>query len=1235
MKLKAIACIVAGIAFLLSAPFTSAQTAGTGALTGTVTDPSGAAIAGAAVTATNTGNGQSRVTATGTDGSYKFSLLQPGTYRVKFEASGFGVVEVPSVQIDVTETPVLDRSLSVSSETQTVTVQANAEIIQTSSSTLGNVVGSTTVTALPLSTRNYVNLIAMATGASADVNNATGLGKGWLITSVNGANNTQNNYQMDGAPIDNWASFNVGNDSGFFASLPVPNPDAIQEFKIQTSTYDASYGRNAGANVNVVTKSGTNQFHGSLFEFFRNTALNANEWFFQRNELSKGLPNTRPVLNENQFGGTVGGPIKKDKLFFFASYQETRQVNGISLYGFSGVPLPPIPGGNRGTCPTGWTVATQCDAAAQSFIKSLGAANCPPVGVANPSTAVGGTLRGGLQVACDGSDINPVAINLLQLQNNGGYYIPSPATLPSAGSTSLSTFSNPAHYKEHQLIANWDYLINRQHTLSGRYIYSANPTNAPFSCAIVNGTTASCVPGAPIKFSYPDHAAVLKLTSVISNNLVNEARISYQRFSSNAQNLVPFTNSQVGIQGLTPQLDQLTALNVTNQFVVGANSIFGVRIEENQFQGADGLSWTHGKHNFRTGVEFGRYDMTTYLPSIETGQPTFPSFADFLIGRAACPAGTFPTTCNGSNPGSTNGTSFSSLSTIGTNLTVRAYNGQLNQTFKANDISAFIQDDFRVSSRLTLNLGLRWEYDGFPAASDGGWSDVWPSLIKSQPIPGNSPATATLVGYVVPANFQGPIPVGVTQSSKNFLEQTGPPRDDFAPRVGFAWQPFATGRFVLRGGTGIFYDRPSGHFLALDGITTPPFGITPALSPSASLANPFVLPPTIAGPTGTPGWPGRWVNFTSGVTSNLSGRGVEPNFTVATVYEWNLNTQTEFLRNWVLELGYVGSHGIHVSGFLPVAGVTSGGNAEPINLAQLATPGNPVSCGFDGVPTDCITSSTTSNISERVPYLGFATSFAPNSSTGGYIYNSLQTTVRKQLSHGLQFQAAYTWSRAFVNYFVGNAAANQPGISPVISVYGPNSQYRPHRLVVNYGWALPFGSHKGVLGLATSGWNWSGVVVIQDGTPLVITDSRDGTIFTNGGGPVALATLCPGQTSANILTSGDLTSKVTSGLTGGPGYLNKTGVFCAPQSVSRGTGYGGDGLGTVLGPGENNWDMSLAKTFKVKEAQTVEFRTELFNTFNHPQFLNPSANVALGSFGQITGTSVNPRLIQFALKYLF
>ena len=1216
------------IACLLLSPFILAQTAGTGALTGTVTDSTGGAISGAMVTITSTGNGQSRTTTTGADGSYTFSLLPPGTYSVKFTAGGFEPVDVPSVQVDVTETPVLNRVLAVGSATQTVTVEANADVIQASNSTLGSVVNSASVTALPLSTRNYTNLIAMTAGANADVNNATGLGKGWLITSVNGANNTENNYQMDGAPIDNWASFNVGNDSGFFASLPVPNPDAIQEFKIQTSTYDASYGRNAGANVNVVTKSGTNAYHGSLFEFFRNTALNANEWFYKRSELTAGRPDTPPVLNQNQFGGTIGGPVKKNKLLFFASYQETRQANGLSQYGFSSVALPPIPSGPRGSCPLGWTVVTQCNAAAQNFINLLGNDNAGATG-----------SRGGVAVAAGGANINPVAINLLQLQNaDGTYNIPSPNTLPGVGQTSVNTYSNPAQYQEHQFIGNWDYLITTNHTLSGRYVYSADPTSAPFSCGIANGPVASCVPGAPVHFSYPDHAAVLRLTSVLSHNLVNEARVSYQRFSSSAQNLVPFTNSQVGITGLTPSLNQLTALSVTNQFVVGANSIFGLHIVENQFQYADQLSWTHGKHSFRTGLEYSRNGMSTLLPSIELGQPNFATFADFLLGLPGCAAFTGAGVCGPGNPGNTNGTALSNVNSIGTNLTIRAYNGGLDQTFKAAEVDAFIQDDWKVMSRLTLNLGLRWEYDGYASAADGGWSDFWPSLINNQPIPGSSPATGSLVGYAVPSNFPGPVPAGVFQSNNSYISRIPPSPDMFAPRTGFAWQPLPTDRFVVRGGAGIFYESPYGHNLALDGITTAPFGVTPAVSPLATLANPFVVPAVVPGPPGTPGWPTRWVNFATNASSNLSGRGLSETFKAGTVYEWNLETQTEFLKNWVLELGYVGSHGINLSSALPTVGTTAGGASPPINVAQLASPTNPLHCGFDGVPTDCITTNAAANVPLRVPYLGFSTGFAPAASQGQFLFNSLQATVRKQLSHGLQFQAAYTWSRGFVNYFIGNPNATQPGINPVSNVYGPNAQYHPQRLVINYSWALPLGNYKGVLGVVTKGWSWSGVTVIQDGTPLVITDSRDGTAFTSGGGPTGLATFCPGETNSNIGTTGSLTSKVNSGLSGGAGYLNKAGVFCAPQVVPNtggALGYGGAGLGPLTGPGQDNWDMSLAKVFKPRESQTVEFRTDFFNTFNHPQFANPVTSVTSGNFGQISATSVNPRLVQFGLKYLF
>ena len=1204
-----ICCLVTGIA-----PQLPAQTAGTGALTGTVTDSSGAVIPNGTVTATSIDTGQARTAMTGADGAYTIGLLPPGKYRVRFEASGFKPVEIPSATINVTETAVLDRTLEVGAQTQTLTVEGEVETIQTASSALGTVVGTTAVTALPLNTRNYTNLLTLSAGANAAVTNATFTGKGGTLIAVNGGGTAQNTYLQDGVPLNNWFSFNTGAEGVEFGSFAIPIPDAIQEFKIQTSTYDAGYGRNPGANVNVITKTGTNNYHGSAFEFFRNTSLNANDWI--RN--FQGLP--KPVLNSNQFGGTFGGPIKKDNFFFFVSYQETRQKNGIVGYGSSTATLPPIPVGNRGTCPVGFTTPSQCDQAGAAFIPALAAAVCP----ANHKNVTADTAQvGTVNVVCPGSpggdalfNINPAAIMLLQAQPPGGGYV-----IPGSGTANYvtQTFTSPAQFSDHNGMGNFDYVINRKHTLSARYAYEQDPTNSPFptlNITLIGNTFL----GSPVVTTKWNHATLLKLTSILSNNLVNEARIAYQRNVTIDSHASPFTDSQFGIASLNPSYDVLSYFTVgsgSGGFSFGPHYFFDGVFPENQYEFSDQISWTHGKHSIRSGFEVERIQLSRSYPGNQAGNPTFPRFADFLIGRCAATA-----------PGCTlsNGSQASNMTTAGAFASPTAAYDYLIRT---TDFNAFVQDDFKFRSRLTLNLGLRWEYDGLPYLKDGNFTNFWPGLPGAAAFPGSSPQTGTLAGFIVPSNYNGPLSAGLTQSGRKCATQNCAPHDNFAPRVGFAWQPLSSNRWVVRGGAGFFYDLIGGQIFA-DGNpgVTAPGEVSPVTPPSgATLANPWVLPAVIPGPAGTYGFPLRWVNTTTFANSGLSETIVQQELKTPLTYEWNLNTQYEFHRSWVLELGYVGSHGIHQVGQSRSGAQGQGTTVQGFNLSPLVGAGC-TSCPLTGVATNSV-----ANVPARVPYLGLSPTDSIIATASSYKYNSLQATVRKQLSYGLQLQGSYTWSRAFIAlpFFINTYPYD-------VITYEPNNNYRPHRFVLNYVWELPAPRQTRWRGALANGWSASGVFTIQDGTPLTITDGTGGSIFFGGQGANSTAQLCPGMTYVNLPTSGSLTQRVSGGLTpGGVGYLNgKTqGVLCAPPSIGNGTGFGNMGGGAVLGPGQNNWDMSLAKSFAIRENQSLQFRSEFFNTFNHAQFSNPTTVASAPNFGQISTTSVSPRIIQLALKFLF
>ena len=1272
MKFKSV-CVLLFVVALLNSQSLGAQTAGTGALTGTIKDPSGAVIPNATVTATSLDTGAARTATTGADGTYKFNLLPPGNYKVRIEASGFKPVEVPSATVNVTETEVLDHNLEVGAQTQTVTVEGEVETIQTTSSALGTVASARTMTELPLNTRNYTNLLAMSTGVSANVSNATTIGKGATNMAVNGGTTGQNTYMMDGVTVNNATALGGVTEGTVPGTFAMPNPDAIAEFKIQTSSYDAGYGRNPGANVNVVTKSGTNNFHGSAFEFFRNNVLNANDWFLNRNGQAK------PALNSNVYGGALGGPVKKDKLFFFVSYQENDQKNGFASYSQASTVLPPIPAGNRGTCgPAGFTSVAGCDAAGAAFVKGLAAnmnaANAQCL-AADPTNACGQPQSGSALIqdpnncpggGCDAAglfNINPIAISIMQLKlPDGSYFVPSSGT----SGFKQTNFVNPAAFKDHQGIGNVDYVINSKHTFSGRYIYETDPINANFP-AVNALEPGNAVPGNTVSTQKTNQDVVAKLTSILSNNVVNEFHVGYQRNVTVNTEAVLFHNSQLGIQDFvspfTPgaAVDNMSFINVSGSATTGilwfgVHPFFGSHANFNQFLVGDQVSWSHGKQTFRFGFESERVQGASFSGTGSVGQPTFNSFADFLMGRAGCNPVASPSP---GSPGGCNGSGSSNIASVGGTTTA---NSGVQQNPRYLMFNSFVQDDIKLTPRFTLNLGLRWELDNWPTERNGGFSSFWGALAQAGPNPALTvascaPGTAfcpgeSLVGYVVPSNYTGTvIPAGVYQSNLPYATRLKAPMDDFAPRIGFAWQPTSSNRLVLRGGAGYFYDQLSGQYTANFGRTNPIFGPPAAGSPAASLQNPWAIPGGVvsAGP-GYFGFVPRWIipgtcasapaapsaNACGGNSSNTGVTSYE-NLTVPLTYEWNLNTQYEFLPSWVLEVGYVGSHGIHQASPQAVQNPTADGSpsAYHYNVAQLAG-GHCVSCGINNV-----TVNTVGNVFMRVPNLGIGPTQSRLQTISNYKFNSLQVTVRKRFSKGLQLQAAYSWNRGFEQ--VEQGVNTYPYI---VQAYAPEYFVRPQRLVVNYVWELPLGKHTGAMGVLANGWSWSGVTVIQNGQPIDIVDSRGGRIFgVNQGVAAALgaAQLCPGKTAADILTTGSATQRVSNGLNGQDGWINSS-VFCtvpnkigAVNNVGGGLGFGDMGFGNVLGPGQSNWDMSLGKLIKIREAQNLQFRAEFYNTFNHPQFANlENSNVAQhAGMGTILRTSVNPRVLQFALKFLF
>lgn len=983
-----------------------AQSATTGALTGTVTDPSGAVVSGASVSATSKAIGQVRTTTTDAAGVYKFSLLPPGDYSVKFSASGFKTAQVATVTVNVTETAVLNQKLELGAQTAEVTVESTVETVQTQNATVGTLVGSQTVTTLPLNSRNYTQIIDLSPGVNVNVASAAAVGNGTQDINVNGMGSDQNNYMMDGATLTNYGS-GGGAQSGSFPGIGIPNPDSIQEFKIQTSQYDAEYGRNPGASVNVVTKSGTNSFHGDAWEFFRNSFLDGNDFFNKFSEAQLKSSNKPEILNENLFGGTIGGPIKKDKFFFFGSYQGLRQKNGIGTNGFAtglstGLTLLPFsePDGTRndevGTIPTDWIAgAPPCN-----YATYRGYLGCAFAGAAGFGTHVAIAPPNQANPLDDATThINDVAVNFLRVAGpksglNAGYWIPSVpfkngaplenCWTPQLGSCSSNVVSDPILANEDQYLANFDYVISPKNTLSEKFFTSKDPQVQPFTCL-----GGGCTPGAPTAVTYTADSGTLKLTTVVTNNLVNEAFFSFQRQTAfgGTQDYVPACAVQGFVQPLTnPLVNPAGCAGVTGKGInssqleipeISTIALFGLPGEGvwnnggnfipanttffNYFQGNEQISWNVGKHSIRTGFWYNRIQFNWTIPG--RGDMLFWNTADFLTSSSgAADTGTAPA------PGGLLATLYGLTNTDG---------NKHNQ--RVNEFAAFMQDDIKVARKLTLNLGLRWEYDGYPTEVRGLFTDAWPSetsLVNtgsfflgeqaSNLACGNGTAfgaagcvsnqIGTLAGYVVQSNYNpniqkcgnplAPSACGLTAPANIFpgypggatgvffnTNKTivhGAPITDFGPRIGLAWQPLNE-KFVIRAGYGIFYDAVYANLLSYNQAGNPPYNGSIAQTPLNSVDDPDAV-------IGLMGWQPRTLQVLAGspatgatlVENNDFGLGVgatsDSEFLgVPLVQQYNLDLQYSFGHNWVADVGYVGSHGAHLYNW-----------SQPINVSFLA-----------------------------------------------------------------------------------------------------------------------------------------------------------------------------------------------------------------------------------------------------------------------------------------------------------
>jgi hypothetical protein len=1116
-KLKGYFYAFVAVTVLFTAALRAQET--TASVRGVVLDPTGGRVPSATVTAMQQETGFTRSTVTGAEGDYVLVLLPIGHYKLVVTAHGFRQYVQEGIRLNVNQVAEVTAKLEVGMVNETVQVTADAAQLA-STNDLGETVNDRQSVDLPLNGRNFSQLGLLLPGTAPltpGLQLAGGSNRSGQSYSVDGMRPESNEFLVDG--VENYNNINAG-------FVLRPPPDAISEFRILTNTAAAEFGHNAGSNTNIVTRSGSNQLHGDVYDFLRNDAVDARNFF---------STNTEP-LKQNQFGGTLGGPIRRDKTFLFGYYEGFRNRQGETQ--LTTVPTVDERQGNFGALCSTYTPQGFCADPSGTQLVNVFATPPQPLPFNQlPPPA-----------------ISSISQNLLAL-----YPLPNASNYGANAYVTTQEMQNT--YDQFGL--RLDHYISARDTLAFHYLFNDGSQVDPLSIAGAN------VPGFPVGENFRAQNAALEETHSFTPSVVNVARFSFLRnkfLFGEATNHTPLT--AVGFQYAPTLASQvgLPFVEVGGYASIG-NPITGPALDhQNTFSLTDSVAWVRGKHEFKLGGEFQRDQLNTLLGIASNGFFVFApvpivgdAFADFLIGQP---------------------------------VVFLQGGGQLPRGLRAGNYNVYAQDSYKLSSRFTLNVGLRYE---LPQP----YSEIQNEDALFVPNAQSHVLTSAPPGLLYP----GDAGVGPGLIPREYRA--------LAPRAGFAWDLTGSGRWAVRSAYGIFFDP---YYNGEGGPLQAPESAAPWFktieeqfpsnfaSPLPSGANPFA--PTFAGGP-----------------QSLTLLTLDPHLRVPYAQDWNFTVEHSWGQGWLLEVGYVGTKGTKLPRFaesnpptlcstLPLAQQSSciSGEQQNVNAYRPYSgcePQNPSVCNYGSI--GLISGVTNSN------------------------YNSLQTSVRKRMGYGIAFLASYTYAKALDDVSSFNITGSAPQLvagendlaqNPfdLEAEYGRSLFDARHRFVFSYQWQLPFWKDgRTWYQRALGNWQLNGIFSASTGTPFTVYDSSDPSL--QGQSP---------EISGFVGDRPNLVGNPNAGPKTASEWFN-TKAF--QQNTNLGT-FGSAGRNIVQAAGISQWDFALLKNFKLAESATLQLRGEFFNLLNRVNFGVPNDDISSPTFGQVE-SAAPPRQIQFALKLLF